>query len=224
MKMLRPLNIRRVSGGHPGRWLARSLLLALAGLTGFIFGHASNPPFSQPAFAAAIGQPEGQGHQMPGEFLRAAKVLLPGKFYYYEAHGLSISLEVRRSGAVSFTGTLGRNPTRSFVVRYHPGGHFNDGSFGVPVVTMMTSAVTRAANGKFTGRATIWSDVGIRGRPLFQGGSGIRRGGPGPFWWLDGKWVRGAKVHPPFLQYLGKHYRYNAKTGEWKSVGNQRVR
>ena len=206
---------------RPGGWLVRSFLVAFVGVAGFISGFAANPS-SEPALAvAATGMPQVQRHQMPDKFLHVAKALLPGKFYYYKAHGLGISLEVHRSGSVSFTGTLGHNPTRSFVVRYHPDGHFNDGSFGVPVVTMVTSAVNRTAAGKFAGQARIWSDVGIRGRPLFKGGSGNRIGAPRWLWRLDGKWVHGAKVRPPFLQYHGQRYRYDAKTGGWKSVGSQ---
>lgn len=143
------------------------------------------------------------------------RTLLPVGFYYGKLKGLLFSVTVARNGSLEVNGDFQREGLRGFNLQYHP-----TGQFGVPSVSFATNLVTGTRDSTRKIWAFLLKDLGVWGRPSFEART-IENGKAEQLWRLRGNWVCGAKVTPPFLEYAGVRYRYDALSGGWRRTVTQ---
>jgi hypothetical protein len=140
--------------------------------------------------------------------------LLPGS-YYGTISGLRFSLVAASNGSLqligAFHGKAGISHMHLFQIRFR-----RKGRLGVPSIVVGTTWQTRGNPPH--NRAYFWRDVGVCGRFLFKAGRTTANGKVEKFWRLHGRWVRGAKLIPPYLVYRGVRYRYDRHSGHWDAV------
>jgi hypothetical protein len=127
--------------------------------------------------------------------------LRPGA-YWFRNGPVEASLTIHGRSSVTFSGGLEQGRSPGFILIFR-----RRGSFGVPTLTF----------GETSGPAGLSAtDVGMRARWSFKSAEPSPVAGVPHNWWrIGGRWAEGAYKHGGFLEYHGRMFRYDRKTGEF---------